>query len=106
MIYTEKGLKGIKEITDELWELIPDNFNYKNVDRQTLCVWLKSRLETSIKQAEQEILNNVVLEIENCNNFRQAKVDGKDDWNDALQQSACKVDALISVFKNKLLSNN
>jgi len=46
--YTEKN---IKEVTDELWELIPKDFNYKNIDRKTLYNWLKSRLEYSITQA-------------------------------------------------------
>jgi len=43
--------KNIKEVTDELWELIPKDFNYKNIDRKTLYNWLQSRLEYSITQA-------------------------------------------------------
>jgi len=43
--------------------------------------------------------------IEKMNNFRQAKVDGKDDWNNALEQSACKVDTLLSSLDKPLLDN-
>ena len=95
MIYTEKSLKDIKEITDELLELIPDNFNYKNVDRQTLCVWLKSRLETCIQQAGQEILNNVVLEIE--------KLRYEDDlvgWDSSEEWYNKAIDDVIKLINN------
>ena len=43
----------------------------------------------------------VIREIEKMNNFRQAKVDGKEDWNEALEQSAKKVDVLLSTLNNK-----
>jgi hypothetical protein len=35
--------------------------------------------------------------IENANNFRNSKVDmnGYDRWNDAMEQSACKLDAIV-----------
>jgi len=62
MTYTEKN---IKEVTDELWELIPKDFNYKNIDRKTLYNWLKSRLEYSIHQARAEERERVVGEIRN-----------------------------------------
>jgi len=39
------GEKQIEEITEELWELLPPNFNYKGCDRKTLYNWLKSKLE-------------------------------------------------------------
>jgi len=35
----------IKETTDELWELLPEDFNYKGCNRKTLYNWLKSKLE-------------------------------------------------------------
>lgn len=40
-------------------------------------------------------------EIEKMNNFRQAKIDGKEDWNNALEQSALKVDAFLASLSNK-----
>ena len=55
--------KIIKEVTDELWELIPKDFNYKNIDRKTLHNWLQSRLEYSIAQAIAEDREKVVGEI-------------------------------------------
>ena len=40
--------------------------------------------------------------IKSTNNLRMAKVDGKDDWNDALEQSACKMDALEKEVRKAL----
>jgi len=45
----------IEEIVDELWELLPADFNYKNVDRKSMYNWLKSRLENTLHQQKEEI---------------------------------------------------
>ena len=59
-------------------------------------------MEKAIHQAIAEERERVWGEIEKMNNFRLAKVDGKDDWNDALEQSACKVDRLLSSLDKPL----
>ena len=64
-----------------------------------------SQINTSL--IADEVLKVVVEKIKEMNNFRQAKVDGKEDWNMALEQSACKVDALLSnLSPNKENKNN
>ena len=52
-----------------------------------------------ISTTAQAVRESIIKEIEEMNNFRQAKADGKDDWNNALEQSALKVDALIKSLK-------
>ena len=63
---------------------------YKKYLHSTL---LHSALLTQLQEIEDMV--------EGMNNFRQAKVDGKKDWNNALEQSARKVDALLSALKEK-----
>lgn len=57
---------------------------------------------TKLSQAKLETLEAIIKKVEGMNNFRQAKVDGKEDWNNALEQSACKVDALLTKLKAEL----
>ena len=69
----------------------------------TVVDWghVQSFLKQSLEKVYAEREKDLVERIEGMNNFRQAKVDGKDDWNDALEQSARKVDALLQAIKGK-----
>lgn len=51
--------KTIKEIADELWELLPPDFFYKNVDRKTMYNWIKTHLENVLSNREKEIAEEV-----------------------------------------------
>lgn len=48
-----------QKIIDELWELLPPDFSYKNVDRKTMCNWLKSRLEILIQGTVSDERNRI-----------------------------------------------
>ena len=57
-------------------------------------------ISRAIHQAVAEERVRVVEMIEKMNNFRQAKIDGKEEWNNALEQSACKVDSLLTSLQD------
>lgn len=59
---------------------------------------LDKDFQSFLQEHDARLIKRLEGEVEKMNNFRQAKVDGKDDWNNALEQSACKVDAFIQTF--------
>ena len=55
------------------------------------------------RRAENKKTTQAILkQVDEMNNFRQAKIDGKKEWNDAIEQCAAKVDALIQSLKSSL----
>ena len=80
----ELGKKG--DILCDGTGILPPHLSAKDIES-----FLIERLEAQ----KEEFLSMV----EGMNNFRQAKVDGKDEWNSCLEQCAAKVDALIKELK-------
>ena len=99
----EKILEEFSEkFTDEvigqkIWNVIYNGEEPIQTSPETVKSFLKQSLEKVYAEREKDLVER----IEGMNNFRQAKVDGKDDWNDALEQSARKVDALLQAIKGK-----
>jgi len=51
--------ENIKEVADELWELLPPNFSYKNINRKTMYNWIRTRLENILYNREKEIAEEI-----------------------------------------------
>ena len=110
MNYTEKRLELfseeelIIEVMEDYISVIEDThtgFLNDKVSRRRECFdKLKLFIAESIHQAIAEDRKMVVDEIKKMNNLRQGKIDGKDDWNNALEQSYCKIDSLFSYLRN------
>lgn len=81
-----------KEIREKIGEILTE---YLARTTEVNQFGLQEKLVGLFFSQRQSILDEVKEKVEGMNNFRQAKVDGKDDWNDALEQAASKVDALI-----------
>ena len=69
--------KNIKEVADELWELLPPDFLYKKVDRKTAYNWIKTRLENLLSTREKEISE----EIEKMKTERDETIGFSRGWN-------------------------
>ena len=93
--------------SDELWSKFKRIYILDDVDGQELLLRAKDNkalfsidvtkeVESFLASKLTEARGEVIEQIKQMNNFRQAKVDGKEDWNDALEQSARKVDALLA----------
>ena len=90
-------MRTIKEILEEeidykIREILTRNFDndkYAWSDAHT-------ELKSLISSTQSHLIEEIIKMAQETNNFRQAKVDGKEDWNNALEQSACKIDALIT----------
>ena len=64
--------------------------------------WFAETLAQAYQRGKEETLREAIRVVEGMNNFRQAKVDGSDVWNNALEQSAAKVDALVATLTAQL----
>ena len=109
-----KTQKEIEERFDELYPISIDYppitemevFTQIEIDRRVKRAKAKNEdiklFLHSTRQADKEAVMEMIIE---TNNFRQAKADDKDDWNDALEQSARKIDALLTQLKDKWIIN-
>lgn len=58
----------------------------------------KAEITTLIAEQKRELVKEMVEVVKEANNLRQAKIDGKEDWNRAMEQCAAKFDAVISTL--------
>jgi len=95
--HKEQGLENweeelVKEVSDEMWGLLPPNFNYKNCDRKTLYNWAKTKTEFIIKEAIATERKRIVEEIEKIEGARICCDDFKND--------------IINLIKSPLIGEN
>lgn len=67
-----------------------------------LCYKYDTQIKQFLHTSNLEIIKMVIEMAREMNNFRQAKVDGHDDWNYALAQSARKVEAFITSLEESI----
>lgn len=66
------------------------------------CGCLNCKLKSFLHTRLRALLEEVVGEIEGMNNFSQAKVDGDEKWNRAMEQAEAKVRALASHWREEI----
>jgi hypothetical protein len=88
--------KTIKEVADELWELLPSDFFYKNVDRKTMYNWIKSRLENLISNREKEIAE----EVEKAYKEKSSQLHGGYDDADYLNAYGMAIHDVLQLLKH------
>ena len=104
----KEGLEKVLEKFDNKWIYMVDNgFGFQSsltgrllwsIDGEDFYAdeTIKDFLTTNYKSAYLAGLEAAKVVIESSNNFNQATIDGKEDWNEALKQSGAKVTSAIN----------
>ena len=101
----EEGEKKFEDkfIRNKFWELVP-NTPRKIMASDTDVAVMMANINSFLHQHTIDVLEAVKERIKGMNNFRQAQINDptKQDWNDALEQSACKADALLAEIEGEI----